>query len=173
MLFWDTVYTPCLKKACQYILCSVLVKYAPISIMAPCQHKAGAPTAPSCWTLATSHTMGRLFPPCCVCIVELSNTRRTESGSRFLQRGQRAHCHHAARNGSRENIWGNVSSKQYRGAEWRALKAGESSAERAGVLGGVSPPQPTRWLGERRELQQRGSGAKPRSETHYGIFWRS
>ena len=38
------------------------------------QYKAWAPTTPS-----KSHTMGRLLPPFCVCMAELSNTRRAKS----------------------------------------------------------------------------------------------
>jgi len=54
---------------------------------------------------------GYFTPPFCVCLTELNNTRRAESGS-----GQRAHRHHAARHDSRENYLGAMSAK-YRGTE--------------------------------------------------------
>jgi len=95
---------------------------------APYQHKAGAPTATSCGTWAMSRTMRLLPPTFYICMAKVSNTRRTESGSRFLQTRQRAHRHHAARHGSREKYLGAMSPK-YRGAELRELKARESSVK--------------------------------------------
>ena len=35
---------------------------------------------------------------------------------------------------------------------------------------GVSPPQPTRGSGERRELHQRGTGRRPGRQRIFGIF---
>ena len=58
---------------------------------------------------------------------------------------------------------------KFLGDAWRAPKVGRCRLGE--VLERVSPLQPTRESGERRELP-RGSGAEPRSKTDFCVFWR-